>query len=80
MNFGTISSLQPPTSCHSTPDPTRRTPSQVGTGGSRKIFAVLATSEPGRYVRAVVPAAGKFTVYLNTTLTSSAVLSWFILD
>jgi hypothetical protein len=45
-----------------------------------KIFAVLATSESGRYVRAVVPATGKFTVYLNTTLTSSAVVAWFVLD
>jgi hypothetical protein len=45
-----------------------------------KIFAVLATSESGRWVRAVVPAAGKFTVYLNTTLTSSAVVSWFVID
>jgi hypothetical protein len=45
-----------------------------------KVFAVLATSESGRWVRAVVPAAGKFTVYLNTALTSSAVVSWFVLD
>jgi hypothetical protein len=45
-----------------------------------KVFAVLATSEPGRWVRAVVPTAGKFTVYLNTTLSSSAVVSWFVLD
>ncbi len=45
-----------------------------------KVFAVLATSESGRWVRAVVPAAGKFTVYLNTTLSSSAVVSWFVLD
>lgn len=54
--------------------------SVAGITATSKIFAVLATSEPGRYVRAVFPAAGKFTVYLNTTLTSSAVVSWFILD
>jgi hypothetical protein len=52
----------------------------AGTTTSSKVFAVLATSESGRYVRAVVPAAGKFTIYLNTTLTSSAVVSWFVLD
>ena len=52
----------------------------AGTTSSSKVFAVLATSESGRYVRAVVPAAGKFTIYLNTTLTSSAVVSWFVLD
>jgi len=45
-----------------------------------KVFAVLATSESGRWVRAVVPAAGRFRIYLNTTLSSSAVVSWFVLD
>jgi hypothetical protein len=52
----------------------------AGVTSTSKVFAVLATSEPGRWVRAVVPAAGKFTIYLNTTLTSSAVVSWFVLD
>lgn len=52
----------------------------AGVTSTSKVFAVLATSESGRYVRAVVPAAGKFTIYLNTTLTSSAVVSWFVLD
>jgi hypothetical protein len=52
----------------------------AGTTATSKVFAVLATSESGRYVRAVVPASGKFTIYLNTTLTSSAVVSWFVLD
>ncbi|MFL5683637.1 MAG: hypothetical protein ACJ77V_07075 [Chloroflexota bacterium] len=57
-----------------------KTISLSGTTTSSKVFAVLATSESGRWVRAVVPAAGSFKVYLNTTLTSSAVLSWFVLD
>lgn len=52
----------------------------TGVTATSKVFAVLATSESGRWVRAVVPAAGKFTIYLNTTLTSSAVVSWFVLD
>ena len=52
----------------------------AGVTATSKVFAVLSTSESGRWVRAVVPAAGKFTVYLNTTLTSSAVVSWFVLD
>ena len=47
---------------------------------SSKVFAVLATAESGRWVRAVVPAAGKFTVYLNTTLASRATVAWFVLD
>jgi hypothetical protein len=52
----------------------------AGVTTSSKVFAVLATSESGRYVRAVVPASGSFKVYLNTTLTSSAVVAWFVLD
>jgi hypothetical protein len=52
----------------------------VGATGGTKVFAVLSTSETGRYVRAVVPAAGKFTIYLNTTLATAAVVSWFALD
>jgi hypothetical protein len=54
--------------------------SLAGVTATSKVFAVLATSESGRWVRAVVPAAGKFSIYLNTTLTSSAVVSWFVLD
>jgi hypothetical protein len=52
----------------------------AGVTAGSKVFAVLATSEPGRWVRAVVPAAGKFTVYLNTRLTSKARVAWFVLD
>jgi hypothetical protein len=52
----------------------------AGVTSTSKVFAVLATGEPGRWVRSVIPAAGKFTIYLNTTLTSSAVVSWFVLD
>jgi hypothetical protein len=51
-----------------------------GVTTTSKVFAVLSTSESGRWVRAVVPAAGRFRIYLNTTLSSSAVVSWFVLD
>lgn len=51
-----------------------------GVTTTSKVFAVLATNEPGRWVRAVLPAAGRFRIYLNTTLSSSAVVSWFVLD
>lgn len=54
--------------------------SLAGVKTSSLVFAVLATSESGRWVRAVVPAAGKFTVYLNAALTSNASVSWFVLD
>jgi hypothetical protein len=52
----------------------------TGVTSSSMVFAVLRTSESGRWVRAVVAASGKFTVYLNTKLASSASLSWFVLD
>ncbi len=51
-----------------------------GVSATSKVFAVLATGEPGRWVRSVIPASGHFTIYLNTKLTSSAVVSWFVLD
>jgi hypothetical protein len=52
----------------------------TGVVSTSKVFAVLSTSESGRWVRAVVPSTSKFTVYLNTTLSSSAVVTWFVLD
>jgi hypothetical protein len=57
-----------------------KTISLAGVTATSKVFAVLATSESGRYVRAVVPDSGKFKVYLNTQLSSSAKLAWFVLD
>jgi hypothetical protein len=54
--------------------------SLAGVTSSSKVFAVFATSESGRWVRAVVPASGRFTVYFNTKLASAAYLSWFVLD
>lgn len=51
-----------------------------GVTTTSKVFAVLATNESGRWVRAVLPAAGRFRIYLNAALTSSAVVSWFVLD
>lgn len=52
----------------------------AGVGPSSRVFAVLASNRPGRYVRAVVPAANRFTIYLNTTVTSTTVVTWFVLD
>ena len=51
-----------------------------GTTTASKVFAVLATNRSGRYVRAVVPATGQFSIYLNTSVTSNSYISWFILD
>ena len=42
-------------------------------------FAVLNSNRSGTYVRAVVPAAGKITIYLNKAVTSSTWISWLVL-
>ena len=47
---------------------------------STRVFAVLHSNRSGRYVRAVVPTTGSFTIYLNTTVTSSTYVAWFALD
>lgn len=52
----------------------------TGTTSSSRVFAVLHSNRAGRYVRAVVPTTGSFTIYLNTTVTSSTYVAWFVLD
>ena len=53
---------------------------RTGVTSSSRIFAVLASNRSGRYVRAVVPTTGKFTIYLNTTVTSSTYVTWWIIN
>lgn len=52
----------------------------AGVTTSSLVFAVLYSSRSGRYVRAVTPTTGKFTIYLNTTVTSSTYVSWFVVN
>ena len=52
----------------------------TGTSSGSRVFAVLHSNRAGRYVRAVVPTTGKFTIYLNTTVTSATYVAWFVLD
>jgi hypothetical protein len=52
----------------------------AGVSSGSKIFAVLQSNRSGRWVRAVVPTTGAFTIYLNTTVTSGTYVGWFILD
>ena len=40
------------------------------------VIAVLAQNRDGRYVRAAVPEAGKFTIYLNRNVGSNTRVSW----
>jgi len=48
----------------------------AGCTSSTLVLAVLSSNRSGRYVRAVVPASGKFTIYLNSTVSSSTGVTW----
>jgi hypothetical protein len=52
----------------------------AGVTTTSKVLAVLNSNRSGRYVRAVVPAAGKFTVYLNSSVSSSTYVAYFVFD
>lgn len=52
----------------------------AGVSSGSRVFAVLHSNRAGRWVRAVVPATGKFTIYLNTTTTSAAYVAWFVIN
>ena len=51
-----------------------------GVSSSSRVFAVLHSNRTGRYVRAVVPTTGSFTIYLNTTVTSATYIAWFVIN
>ena len=52
----------------------------VGVTWSSLVFAVVRSNRAGRYVRAVVPTTGSFTIYLNAAVTSSTYVVWFVLN
>ena len=52
----------------------------AGVSANSRVFAVLHSNRSGRYVRAVVPTTGYFTIYLNTTVASSTYVAWFVLN
>jgi hypothetical protein len=52
----------------------------TGVSWSSLVFAVLRSNRSGRYVRAVIPTTGSFTIYLNTTVTSSTYVVWFVVN
>jgi hypothetical protein len=52
----------------------------VGVSASSRVFAVLHSNRAGRFVRAVVPTTGSFTIYLNTTVTSSTYVAFFVIN
>ncbi|HET7169036.1 MAG TPA: hypothetical protein VFI69_07515, partial [Candidatus Limnocylindrales bacterium] len=52
----------------------------AGTSTASRVFAVLHSNRSGRYVRAVVPTTGSFTIYLNSTVASSTYVAWFVIN
>ena len=52
----------------------------AGVSWSSLVFAVVRSNRAGRYVRAVVPTTGSFTIYLNTAVTASTYVVWFVLN
>jgi hypothetical protein len=52
----------------------------TGVTWSSLVFAVLRSNRSGRYVRAVVPTTGSFTIYLNSAVTSSTYVVWFVVN
>jgi len=54
----------------------RRTVALGGCTTSTLVLAVLSANRSGRYVRAVVPGSGSFTIYLNATVSSSTGVTW----
>ena len=54
--------------------------SMAGVTSTSKVLAVLNSNRSGRYVRAVVPSTGKFTIYLNSSVSSSTYVAYFVID
>jgi hypothetical protein len=52
----------------------------AGVSFSSHVFAVLRSNRASRYVRAVVPTTGSFTIYLNATVSSSTYVVWFVVN
>jgi hypothetical protein len=52
----------------------------TGVTSASLVLAVLHSNRSGRYVRAVVPTTGSFTIYLNTAVTSATYVAWFVIN
>jgi hypothetical protein len=52
----------------------------TGVSWSSLVFAELRSNRSGRYVRAVVPTTGSFTIYLNIAVASSTYVVWFVVN
>ncbi len=54
--------------------------SLAGVTTSSLIIAVVQTRRTGYYLVAAVPAAGKFTVYLNKAVTGTTYVAYFVVN
>jgi hypothetical protein len=54
----------------------KRAVSLAGCTSSTLVIANLASNRSGRWVRAVVPASGQFTIHLNTSVGSDTLVAW----
>jgi hypothetical protein len=54
--------------------------SLTGVSSSSLVFAQIASNRSGRWVRAVVPTTGKFTIYLNTSVTVTTYVIWWVIN
>jgi hypothetical protein len=52
----------------------------AGVTSKTLVFANLATNASGKYVAAVVPIAGSFTIYLNANAAAKVAVAWVVLD
>jgi hypothetical protein len=52
----------------------------AGVTAASYIIATLQTNKAGIYVRAVVPASGKFTIYLSKASTSTIVVGYLVVN
>lgn len=57
-----------------------RTITLAGVTTSSLVLATLQTRRTGVYIAAAVPAAGKFTVYLNKAVTATTYFAYFVLN
>jgi hypothetical protein len=56
-----------------------KTVSVANMTASNAAYAVINTNRSGLYVRAVVPATGKITIYLNKAATGTTSVAWLVL-
>jgi hypothetical protein len=52
----------------------------AGVNANSRIFAVCYSNRSSRWVRAAVPHAGYFTIYMNAKVSAATYVSWFVIN